>query len=176
MSKYLYVPRDIAFFLKECDFTLSTEKKIKDAIWEERYEVLDPRYRKDKNKYIKEISNILNQYEDRYLYKEIQDINKVLEDIGSSYIVEEYNQDEQYVEALFRYIKLKLTYTSNVSYVKLKLRTLLRQLGYKRRTVQLTDDINRCLTSLKLETFLRDYEKCDIATINIDNTIMIRLK
>lgn len=176
MSKYLYTPGDIALYFGVSDLTVSEEKKIRDAIWEERDLILHPYYRKDKYKYVKEIYKLLSSYEDENFYSEMQEINKVLKEIGSNYTIKEDCEDQQYIEAFFRYIKLRLTYTPKVSYVNLKLRTLLWDFGYKRRTSHLIDNISRTLKALKLETYLRNYEKCNIADIKLDDMIMIRLK
>lgn len=176
MSKYLYKPCDIALYFSFSNFTISDEKKIRDTIWEDRFTILDPLYRNDKYKYIKEISKLIHQYEEESFYSEMHDINKVLEEIGSIYIITEHNNEDDSVEAFFRYIKLRLTYTENVKYVRFKLRTLLREFGYKKRTDKLVGHIKKSLKALKLVTYLREYQKCDISEINLDDTIVIRLK
>jgi len=175
MSKYLYKPCDIALYFRVSNFTISDEKKIRDEIWEERYTILDPYYRKDKYKYIKEISKLLYQYGEECFYTEMQAINKVLEEIGSTYVISEHNNKDDRVEAFFRYIKLRLSYTENVSYVRFKLRTLLREFGYKKRTEKLVDNIKKSLKALKLGTYLRNYQKCDISEIKLNDIVMIRL-
>lgn len=176
MSKYLFTPQDLALFFSVSDFTISYEKQTRDAIWEERNKILAPQYRNEKYRFIKEIERIRIQYEDDSFYSELQVINKVLEEIGSTYEISEDVVDDQYVEAFFRYVKLRLSYSEDVSYVKLKLRTLIKKFGYKRRTLALVDNIKRCLKALSLETYLRNYEKCDVNEINLDDMIMIRLK
>lgn len=87
-----------------------------------------------------------------------------------------YRQDKNKLEAFFRFIKLRLTYTENCLFIRLKLRTLLRNFGYKRRSVSLVNDIKRSMKELKLEAYLRDYQPCDIADIDLDDVIIIRLK
>lgn len=176
MSKYLYGPQDIALYFSFSDFTLSTEKNIRDDLWEKRNIVLAPQYRKDKYKFIKQVSRLRVQYDDDHFYTEMQVINKVLEEIGSTYELGEANYDENYIEAFFRFIKLRLTYAESCSYVKLKLRTLLREFGYKRRTVALVSNIKRSMKALQLQSYLRGYEYCDISEINLDDMLMIRLK
>ena len=176
MNKYLYIPQDIALYFSISDFTLSDEKKIRDDLWERRDRVLAPKYRKDKYYFIKQIAELRIQYEDNDLHNEVQVINKVLKEIGSSYELGEKAFDENRIEAFFRFVKLRLTYTANCSYVRLKLRTLLREFGYKRRTAGLVCDTNRSMKALKLESYLRNYERCDIGDIKLDDMIMVRLK
>ena len=67
MSKYLFTPQDIALFFNYADFTLSDEKYIRDDIWENRYEILEPKYRNNKYKFIKQINNYIQMIDDNYL-------------------------------------------------------------------------------------------------------------
>ena len=84
--------------------------------------------------------------------------------------------DENYIEAYFRLTKLKLSYVEGCDYIRLKLRTLLKNFGYKRRTEKLVLSINRSLEKLKLECSLKRREKCNIGEIDLDDMIIIRLK
>lgn len=175
MSKYLFTPFDIALFFKYSDFTLSDEKYIRDDIWENRYEILEPKYRNNKYKFIKQVNNYIQMIDDNYV-DEFDAINRTLSDLGSDYEFGEYEEDENYIEAYFRLMKLKLSYLEGCDYIRLKLRTLLRNFGYKRRTEKLVLRINRSVKKLKLECSLRCREKCNIGEISLDDMIVIRLK
>ncbi|WP_235829606.1 hypothetical protein [Clostridium nigeriense] len=59
MSKYLYTPKDIVVFFDYSDFRKSDEKMVREDLWENRDIVLDPKYRKDKKKFINEISKYM---------------------------------------------------------------------------------------------------------------------
>ncbi|WP_235829605.1 hypothetical protein [Clostridium nigeriense] len=85
-------------------------------------------------------------------------------------------REEYYVEAFFRFIKLRLIYIENYNFIKIKLRTLLRNFGYKRRSENIVNNVKRTIKALRLESYLRDYQVCDINEIDIDDTIIIRLK
>lgn len=180
MSKYLYTHEDLALFFHFSDFTISDEKAIRDEIWELRNSCLEVKFRKNKYSFIKAIHNSSINLDDcSELSSDIQFINRVLEEIGSSYSIpldEATFNDEYYIEAFFRLIKLRLTYTEGCDYIRFKLRTLLKEFGYKRRTSQLVSNINRTLKALNLESYLRNYEKCDISDVKLDDMIMIRLK
>ena len=175
MSKYLFTPLDIALFFNYSDFTLSDEKYIRDDIWENRYEVLEPKYRNNKYKFIKKVNSYIQMLDDNYL-DEFEAINRTLSELGSNYEFGGYDEDDNYIESYFRLIKLKLSYLEDCDYVRIKLRTLLRNFGYKRRTEKLVLSINRSVKKLKLECSLRGREACNIGEISLDDMIIIRLK
>ena len=175
MSKYLFTPLDIALFFDYANFTLSDEKYIRDDIWENRHEILDFKYRDNKYKFIKQINNYIQMIDSNYL-DEFDAINRTLSDMGSNYEFGNYEEDENYIEAYFRLIKLKLSYIEGCNYIRLKLRTLLKSFGYKRRTEKLVLSINRSLEKLKLECSLKRREKCNLGEIDLDDMIIIRLK
>lgn len=70
-------------------------------------------------------------------------------------------------------IKLNLMYTPRIDHKKIKLRTLLKEFGYERRSAKFVDSVNRTLKNLGLETYLKKYKKCDI---KINDVIIIRLE
>lgn len=175
MSKYLYTSQDIALFFDYSDFKLSDEKMIKEDLWERRSEVLDPRHRRDKYKFIKEVSKYREICDAKDYKNELAVINRIFKEIGSNYEIKKFEYDSNYIEAFFRFIKLRLTYTDGCSFVRLKLRTLLRNFGYKRRSEMLVKDIKRSMKALGLQCYLKDYKPCDIAEVKLDDIIIIRL-
>lgn len=176
MSKYLYTAQDVALFFDYSDLKLSFEKKIKEDLWQRRKLVLDPKYRENKNELIKEISKCRELSDYKEYKNELDIINRIFKELGSEYKISKLEYDSNYIEAFFRFIKLRLTYTENCLFIRIKLRTLLRNFGYKRRSVVLVNDIKRSMKALKLEAYLRDYQPCDIADIELDDVIIIRLK
>lgn len=174
MNKYLYNPKDIAIFFEYSDFKLSDENKIKEDIWENRESLLAPQYRKDKNKFINEISKYMVILSLKKYKKELDEINKIFKELGSEYEMTLLEEEEYYVEAFFKFIKLRLIYIENCKFVRLKLRTLLRNFGYKRRSENLVNNIKRTMRELNLNCFIKDYKICDINEVDLDDTLIIR--
>ncbi|MBU3176505.1 hypothetical protein KPL47_08975 [Clostridium estertheticum] len=176
MSKYLYTAIDIAIYFYSIDFKHSDKNKVMELLWEEKDTLLEVKYRKDKVFFFKSV----NREMERYLLdsddKETNAINKILEDIGSSFTINTLYFEQNVIEAFFRVIKLKLTYTEDTNNIKMKLRTLLRYFGYLRRSQQFVDNVKRTLRSLGLVTYLKGYELCDVSIIKLDDMMMIRLK
>lgn len=175
MSKYLYTPQDIALFLDYCNFKLSDEKFLKENLWDNRNKVIEPRYRKNKYKFFKAISLCRERYEALDYENEVEVINRILKEIGSSYEITEVEKDSNYIEAFFRFIKLRLIYIKGCTHVRIKLRTLLRNFGYKRRSEAITKNIKRTMKALGLKCYLKDHEPCDIGEVKLDDILVIRL-
>ena len=71
-------------------------------------------------------------------------------------------------------ILMELRY-SGIAYRKVKLRKLLRDFGYKRRSEKLTSRIQQAIDKLELKTYLRGYVPCSIDAISLEDVIVIRL-
>lgn len=154
MSKYLYTPYDIAIFFKWADFTRSDEVAVRRMIWEDGN--ISAKYREDERKYINDIDRCLEQINNVSYFDEIESINIVLAEIGSNFTIQNVIDEELTIDSFFRIIKLKLLYCEDVSYVRLKLRTLLGEFNYKRRhpifvkTKKIYESIRACYLFTRL--------------------------
>lgn len=176
MSKYLYTATDIGIYLNNVDLPHSEENKILEKIWNEKNEVLDFKFRKNKKFFCKSVRKESEKYLLNANDNETDSINNILKDIGSSFTIDTIFAEEYVIEAFFKVIKLKLTYTEDINNVKMKLRTLLSYFSYKRRSQQFVDNVKGTLRELGLVTYLKGYELCDVSMIKLDDMIMIRLK
>lgn len=174
MSKYLYTPYDIAIFFMWADFTRSDELNVRSMIWEDGN--INAKYRANERMFVRDIERCLEQIQSTSYFNEAQSINNVLADIGSNFTIENVIDEESTIDSFFRIIKLKLTYCEGVSYVRLKVRTLLREFNYKRRHSIFVEKLKKSMRALGLTTYLKGFELCDIGQVNIDDMIMIRLK
>lgn len=131
MSKYLYTPYDIALFFKWADFARFDEVIVRNSIWADGN--IAAKYRANMNIFIRDIERCLEQMNNENYFNEAESINNVLSDIGSNFTIENVIDEEATIDSFFRIIKLKLSYCEGVSYVRIKVRTLLREFNYKRR-------------------------------------------
>lgn len=174
MSKYLYTPYDIALFFKWADFTRSDEVSVRNSIWADGN--IAAKYKSNMRLFIRDIERCLEQMDNTNYFNEAQSINNVLSDIGSNFTIENVIDEEATIDSFFRIIKLKLSYCEGISYVRIKIRTLLREFNYKRRHPIFVEKLKKSMKSLGLVTYLRGFELCDIGEVNIDDMIIIRLK
>lgn len=171
--KYLYTPQDIAAFAILSDFKQSDERRIIRKIWEKDRLSIQLKYRQDFLLFQRHINLELFKYEGDL--SDIDELNILLSDTEHAFSVNGTINEQDLIERYFKIIKLELTYIEGKGYRKIKLRRLLKQFGYKRRSTQLLERMERTLTALELRTYLRGFATCDIAKISIDDTIMIRL-
>lgn len=169
-TKYKITPQDAAVYLFLENASHKRENEVLWDLFENQNQMIVLDYRKSYLQFKQSVMNLLNIYAlDDASYNEAELILMETEH-GNLYSDEEADCFGAY----FKLIWLQLMY-SGISYRKMELRNLLRDFGYKRRTAQLVNSINNALNALRLKTYRRDYEKCDICNAGLDDMIIIRL-
>ncbi len=168
-TKYKLTPQDAATYFFIENFSHKREREILLDLHEYHNQMIVWDYRHEHLLFKQSVMNLLTLYElDDRTYNEAE---LILREVDSTI---EADTDADYFGAYFKLIWLQLMY-SGISYRKIKLRTLLRDFGYKRRSEALTSSMIRALNALGLVTYLRNYEVCDIRDVKLDDMIMIRL-
>ena len=128
------------------------ESRILDRIWEGEKAFLDIPYRANQRKFILDTYHWLQYFYDKpVIDKEFPAIQKDL--AYSNRILYGYGND----------------------YVRIKLRTLLKQYGYKRRSQLLLQHINRCMLFYHLGATLRGGVPCSIEDADLDQMLTFRV-
>ena len=150
-SKYKFTPQDIAVYLLVADL---------------------PRFREDEI-----IADLFQAYNNDIVYDYRNDLLKLRRHVYEKMILLEMN-DEEYEEAqlIMREFQIEKSESHPDYYHRIKLRTLLKDFGYKRRSAALMESINRTMQALHLQAYLKQYEPCDLAEIPIDQMVVIRIK
>lgn len=169
-SKYKYRPEDVALVFMKSDFNRKQENDILLSIFQNYNSDIVSEYRNDLMKFRKAV------HEYAILYSlnsnDYNEVNLIMSELG--FEITDTNLDDVF-GAYFRYVKLKLIYT-DIGCYRLKLRTLLKDFGYKRRSAAWNESVNRALKALDLQPYLKNYEQCNLAEIKVDQMVMIRLK
>lgn len=169
-TKYKITPQDAAVYLFLENVSHKRKNEILCDLFENYNQMIVRDYRKSYLQFKQCVMNLLNVYElDDATYNEAELIVKETE--NTEFYIDE---EEDCFAAYFKFIRLQLMY-SGISYRKTKLRNLLRDFGYKRRTPQLTSNMNNAINTLGLKTYRRAYEECDICSAGLDDMIIIRL-
>ena len=172
--KYRYTPFDVAVYICISNLTITQEYSVIDSLWERRDTEIWHPFRKDKKTFVNSMHHELHIMEG-YLGN-ADELNLIFQEMGSKFNVGESNFEQGVIESYFKTIKLKLIYTPNTDYCKIKLRNLIGRFGYKRRTKSLVEYIERTTNALGLKVYLRGWEYCDIGTVALDDMIIIRDK
>ncbi len=166
-EKYRLLPQDLAGYFYLADLPHSEECRIISDLFDSHGEWLGGC---DRLRFKRSTADLLNVYEtDSRTYSEAEFI---MNEAGLSGLTKE--EDADYFGAYFKLIRLQLMY-SDIPYRKIKLRNLMRDFGYKRRSKAFTDNIMSALRALGLTPYLRGYESCHIAYAEPDEMIMIRI-
>ena len=113
------------------------------------------------------------------IYSQEASIYERLVDVELELLVEGRELIKNQEEALwsfFKVIKLRLVYNEECEFVRIKLRTVLKEFCYKRRSDKLMSEIQLILDTLELDTFLKGYVGCELKEIDLDDFVMIRLQ
>jgi len=169
---FTYTPNDIAVFLRIANFPLSDEQMVLHNLWTEQKHI-SKEYRLDEAAFRRKVRLEMTAYD---LRDDMDELDLIMRDVDPDYIQSNPTFAQDYVLQYFKIIRLELLYIEGRDYCKIKLRRLLKSFGYKRRSQALVENINHALTLLSLTPYLKGYVPCEIASIDIDNMIMIRIK
>ena len=68
-----------------------------------------------------------------------------------------------------------MRFFSDCGYVRIKLRTLLKQYGYCRRSPKLLEHLEQCMVFYQLRPYLRGGIPCELSEISVDEMVVFRL-
>ena len=75
----------------------------------------------------------------------------------------------------FMMLRLRIRYMNDLKYVRIKLRTLLKHYGYKRRSDKIMSHIRDCIMFYHIQPYLKGEKECDIKDISLDDMITFRV-
>lgn len=175
MKELLYDEKTLAKIIIERDMSAKQSRQFLSDIWEYDKEYLYLDYRFNKKKFMLDVMDEVNYWENKVvLDKEITAVNRDLEAIGSE--CRYFSEDDYYdIRSYFMEMRLRIIFLDNQDYVRMKLRTLLHDHGYKRRTSGLNEYLKQCMYFYHIETYVRGGVVCDIEDITLDDMITFRV-
>lgn len=174
MKTLLYRPHDIAWIICSQDMQARESQQFIKDVWEYERAYIHPQYLKDLRVFSLDVMNQVNYYCNFDEYNsEFPQINKHLFEIGSSTVLTE-NEYSNSFDLFFKNMRLKIMLGKNQTFVRMKLRTLLKAYGYQKRTKRMTEYIKNCLYFYHIETYTKG-EKCDLEYVMLDDMITFRI-
>ena len=177
MQELYYTPLDIAAIINSLNLRNSDKEHLITAIFIKEQERLSFKFRNNFKTLFLSIS-----YWGHYLQnKEAIDAEfPSLKNLLTARNIEisdgDFTADYSDLDLFFKSIRLRIRYLSERDYVRIKLRTLLKRYGLKRRSQKFIDNFLLCLWFYELQIFLPGNNPCDIRTVDINSTIIFRAK
>lgn len=176
MRELFYTALDIAVIVSTMDLNCREESRIIDAIWDGEKVFLSSEYRKNQKKFILDVRYWLNYfYEKPILDKEFPAIQNDIAGQNGSFKTEQYVSDFSDLDLFFKSMRIRILYGSGNDYARIKLRTLLKEYGYQRRSKRLLEHICRCMLFYHLEAAIRGGNFCNIEEIELDQMLTFRV-
>lgn len=177
MTELYYHPYSIAGFIVTQDIGVKEQMQLIERIFEEEKEYIDPANRENKSDFFSDVMYLCDYLSNTEEMEKEQVL--VINDVSDAGIT--FDEDKNVslfpkIDIYFSYLRLKLKYCSGQNYVRIKLKTLLKAYGYKRRSKQLMNHIQECMDFYQIKSFIRGGEKCDLRSISIEDMIIFRLK
>ena len=176
MQELCYSALDIAVILSGMNLGCREENRVLDLIWNNEKVFLAIPYRTNQRKFILDTYYWMQYFYDKPIIdKEFPVIQKDLAYSNRVLKAEQLTNDFSDLDLFFKNMRIQILYGKGNSYVRIKLRTLLKQYGYKRRSQLLLQHINRCMLFYHLEATLRGGIPCFIEDIDLDQMLTFRI-
>jgi hypothetical protein len=101
-------------------------------------------------------------------------IEKDMSDFGLPNNSQANDMEHTFSHLIFKELRVRILYINRKGIAKMKLRTLLSELGYKRCSPNVIGYIYDCLLFYHIETTLKGNVPCSIDTIDIDDMVIFR--
>ena len=176
MDTLLYSALDLAAIISSMELGCREESRMMGLIWEGEKSFLSSPYQTNRRKFFLDIYYWMHYfYEKPILDREFPAIQKDLQNGQHAVDMNQYMSDYSDLDLFFKSVRIRILYASGKEYVRIKLRSLISQYGYQRRSQQLIGNINDCMRFYHLEATLRGGIACDIATCDLDKMVTFRV-
>ena len=167
---------DIACIIHSLDIGTKTASVMLEKMWKEDNQYLKPCYRKNLRQLYLDVYYWTDYLCDKVVIdKEFPAIQSDFRSFDKDVKEMDFITDYFDIDLFFKMKRVQILYLDGQDYVRIKLRTLLKAYGYKRRTQELLQYLRGCMMFYHMQTYLRGKEECDIGEIGLDEMITIRV-
>ncbi len=176
MIEFYYNSYAIACYIVSQEMGTKSQMDFLEKLYNTDHEYLRPEYRIDKKDFFSDVLKQINYLIDNEkLNKEFPAIKNDFIAAGRSLYSDVLMSDFQDVDQFFMLLRLHLKYSDGKSYVRMKLRTLLKRYGYERRSELITSHIRDCMMFYHIQSYLKGEVECDIKEIDLDDMITFKI-
>ena len=177
MTELYYNAYSVAYFVVSQEMGSKTQMVFLENLYEDEKEFILPYYKENKRAFISDVLYFEDYLIDKEkLDKEFPVVKKDIKASGRRFDIEEKMSEYPEIDLFFMIMRLRLLYVSGQGYTRMKLRTLLKHYGYKRRSAAITKHIQDCLRFYRIQSCLRGGLECDVKEISLDDMITFRIR
>ena len=176
MSSSIYDALSIAYYIDSQDMGAKQQAAFLQRIYQEERDCLIELYRNNQRQFILDVSYWVDYLIDKVTFdKEYPAIQKDLQQLGMSLQVFDYEDEYADIDFYFMQLRLRIRYELTQGYTRIKLRTMLRHYGYKRRSPKIMLHISKCLNHFHLMPTQKGM-RCDIWDLSLDEMITFKIE
>lgn len=176
MIELYYDAYSVACFAVSYEMGSRTQMEFFENLYEREYEYLHPAYKGNKRRFIADVLYWTDYLVDKEkLDREFPVVERDFHAAGREFVRENLISEYPEFDLFFMFLRLRILYIEKQKYVRMKLRTLLRSYGYKRRSAAITLHIRDCMMFYHIRSYLRNWEECDLKYVELDDMITFRI-
>lgn len=178
MNEQLYYDSEsLAWIFAKSGLSMKEQSLIVNGIYQTDLRRLHPRYRRSKLKLVREVSA---RQEWILHHRELEDeVSAAMQDISDLHPGEDavlhFLDENQHVERFFKSVRLQLLFLPDKAYVRAKLRTIMKEYGYKRRSEKFQQYLEECLRYYQIKVFLKGGSEIRIRDARVDDMLTLRI-
>lgn len=174
MLELYYTPEVLAYYINIYNFSEQYKIKLIHRIYHFEKAFIHPKYQNNKKLFIKKILDFSDYlYYKEELDEELESIEKDMNFLGNDFKNKYILSKKPPLNFFFITTRLQLLF-NNKKYIRIKLRTLLKNYGYKKKSNKILKHLEKCMYFYHIQAFFNN-EEVDIFEVDIDNMITFRL-
>lgn len=176
MIQLCYDAYSIAYFAVSYEMGSRTMMDFLEDLFVREQSFLHPSYKGNKKRFLSDVLYWTDYLIDQeQLNREFPVIEKDFEASGMQFDWGHYTAEYRGIDLYFMIMRLRILYLGTQEYVRIKLRTLLKHYGYRRRSQAIVAHMQTCLDFYHIQPHLKGGRRCDISEIKLDDMITFRL-
>ena len=171
-----YTALDLAVLLSLRDLGVREEAALLERVWAEEQAFLEPDLIKSKRTFVLDVAYWSLYFREKpCIDREFPMIQRDAAGYGAHLSAKSFLHDFSDLDLYFKEVRFRLRFFSDCGYVRIKLRTLLKQYGYRRRSPKLLEHLEQCMAFYQLRPYLRGGIPCELSEISVDEMVVFRL-
>ena len=176
MEELYYDEFCLAYIMVNHDLGAKSVMELLERVYAEDSQFIHPSYREKKREFLSNVLYWVDYLVDKAnLDMEFAGLEKDFRSMGKELVWENFMFHYTNLDLFFMEMRLKIRFLGSQNYVRMKLRTLLKNYGYQRRSAAFMDHIRDCMFFYHIQPYLRGGQECDIRQIGLDDMVVFRV-